>query len=278
MKVLLTAKDRLDLFFKTLPIEAKKSMGQNFLIADHVIEKIISEVDRKKPENILEIGPGPGALTDILREKYKNLTLIEFDQVLANHWRQQGFLVFEVDALQWDWIQVEHPEKTMLVSNLPYQISSSIVIDRSLDERPFQSMILMFQKEVAQRIKAKESTEHYGMLSVIAQIFWNIDLVCEAGPRDFKPAPQVASRVLVFQPRTEFAQVDRNEFLRFVKACFAHRRKLLRKNLEAGWFSPEKKIRWSQWIEEYHLSESIRGEELRPEEFVQLYIYLNQKQ
>ena len=274
MNHLLPAKDRLDLFFKSMPIEAKKSMGQNFLIADHVIEKIISEVDRKTPKYLIEIGPGPGALTDILREKYSDLTLIEFDQVLAEHWKKQGLPVHEADALNWDWSQVQDPSETMLVSNLPFQISSSLVIDRSMDMKPLKTMILMFQKEVAQRIKAKESTEHFGMLSVISQIFWKIDLVCEAGPRDFKPAPQVASRVLVFQPRNEFNLTDRPHFLKFVKACFAQRRKLLRKNLDTGWLSIEQKPIWAKWISEYQYSENLRAEELRPEEFVSLYRYL----
>lgn len=269
----LTAKERLDLFFSSLPIEAKKSLGQNYLVADHVISKIISEVDRKKPTKILEIGPGPGALTDFLRLRDPEMTMIELDRHFAKHWRTRGFKVFEVDALDWDWGLLEDPSRVLLVSNLPYQISSTLVIDRSLDLKPLQAMILMFQKEVAQRIKATESSEYYGLLSVIAQVFWKIELVCEAGPRDFKPSPQVASRVLVFQPRTEF-NIDRPEFLRFAKACFAHRRKLLRKNLETGWFSPRQKELWTQWISENKLSDNLRGEELRPEDFVDLFLYL----
>lgn len=273
MSAVAPARERLDLFFSSMPIEAKKSLGQHYLVADHVIEKIVSEVDRKKPKKILEIGPGPGALTDILRQKYPDITLIELDSLFAQHWRNRGLKVFEVDALVWDWTLLEDPSEVLLVSNLPYQISSSLVIERSLDIKPISAMILMFQKEVAQRIKAKESTEHYGLLSVIAQVFWNVELVCEAGPRDFKPAPQVASRVLVFQPRREF-DIDRRNFLKFMKACFAHRRKLLRKNLETGWLSPHQKGLWTQWIAENKLSENLRGEELRPEDFVELYLYL----
>jgi 16S rRNA (adenine1518-N6/adenine1519-N6)-dimethyltransferase len=274
-----SAKDRLDLFFSSLPIEAKKSLGQNFLIADHVVEKIISEVDLKKPKKILEIGPGPGALTDYLRDRDPEIMLIELDHLFAQHWRHQGLKVFEIDALTWDWTLIEKPEEVLLVSNLPFQISSTLVIDRSLDMNPLQGMILMFQKEVAQRIKSKESSEHYGLLSVIAQVFWEISLVCEAGPRDFKPAPQVASRVLVFKPRQNVdPNLDRKEFLKFAKCCFAHRRKILRKNLESGWLPVELKPRWNQWISVNKLSESLRAEELRPEDFVELFNYLREPQ
>jgi 16S rRNA (adenine1518-N6/adenine1519-N6)-dimethyltransferase len=276
MTLVAPARERLDLFFSSMPIEAKKALGQNYLVADHVIEKIISEVERKKPKKILEIGPGPGALTDILRQQHPEMTLIELDSLFAQHWRNRGLKVFEVDALTWDWSLLEDPSEVLLVSNLPFQISSTLVIDRSMDTKPLLAMILMFQKEVAQRIKAKESSEHYGLLSVIAQVFWNIDLVCEAGPRDFKPAPQVASRVLVFRPRKDF-DIDRQDFLKFTKACFAHRRKLLRKNLETGWLSPHQKGLWTQWIAENKLSENLRGEELRPEDFVELYLYLKRE-
>jgi len=187
----LTALARLQKRLDELRILSKKSLGQNFLISDSVINKILAAVEDEKPVRVIEVGPGCGALTDLLAEKYKDLTLIELDRILAEFWRSQNFKLIEADALQMRWdFSAEH----LLVSNLPYQISSSLVIDRSLDPIQLKAMILMFQKEVAQRIRAVQQTEHYGMLSVIAQEFWVIGTVCDAGSRDFKPAPKVSSR------------------------------------------------------------------------------------
>lgn len=272
------AAKRLENFISQLPIEAKKSLGQNFLVADHVIEKIISAVQLKKPKYLIEIGPGPGALTDILRTQYPNFMVIEFDRILAEHWKSQGLNVAHADALRWDWRQVEHPQETVLASNLPYQISSSLVIDRSLDEKPLQGMVLMFQKEVAQRIRALPQTEHFGMLSVVAQTFWKIETVCEAGPRDFNPAPKVASRVLSFSPRTDYQNIDRKKYFKFIKSCFAQRRKLLRKNLDSGGMSESQKALWSEWIVTRKWSETIRAEEVSVDQFVELFLFLKKSE
>src|SRR5690606_35924679 len=136
-----------------LGILAKRSLGQNFLVSDVVIERIISQVREFQPENLIEVGPGPGALTYFLRQMNAPLTLIELDHVIAEYWRKQGMEVLEEDALRLDWKKFYHGTKTVFVSNLPYQISSSIVIERSMENIGVEHMVLMFQKEVAQRIR-----------------------------------------------------------------------------------------------------------------------------
>lgn len=269
---LLTALERLEKRMNELRIFAKKSLGQNFLISDGVINKILAAVDDEKPAFVIEVGPGCGALTDILSEKYKQLTLIELDHSLAEFWRSHGFQVIEADALQMDW---EFSEQHLLVSNLPYQISSSLVIDRSLDEVPLKAMILMFQKEVAQRIRAPAQTEHYGMLSVIAQEFWTIETVCDAGSREFKPAPKVSSRVLKFLPRKSNI-IDKRQFLSFVKTCFQQRRRVLSTNI-TSLDSKFDKTMLHQWLQENSKSEKVRVEELSPIEINSLYHFLRVK-
>ncbi len=254
-----------------LKIFAKKSLGQNFLISDGVIKKILTAVDVENPELVIEVGPGCGALTDLLTEKYKNLTLIELDRSLAEFWRSHGFTVVEADALQMDWnFSSDH----LLVSNLPYQISSSLVIDRSLDQIPLKAMILMFQKEVAQRIRAVQQSEHYGMLSVIAQEFWTIETVCDAGSREFKPAPKVSSRVLKFLPKKSNV-LDKPLYLSFVKACFQQRRRVLSTNI-TSLDARFDKTRLIPWLKENNKSEKIRVEELSPVEINSLYNYLRE--
>jgi 16S rRNA (adenine1518-N6/adenine1519-N6)-dimethyltransferase len=265
----LTALQRLEKRMLELEFIAKKSLGQNFLVSDGVINKIIAAVVEEKPQHLIEIGPGCGALTDILVEKFKDLTLIELDRGFAEFWRTQKMNVIEADALQMHWnFSAEH----MLVSNLPYQISSSLVIDRCLDAVSLKAMVLMFQKEVAQRIRALAQTEHYGMLSVIAQEFWSIEIVCDAGSREFKPAPKVSSRVLKFLPRKSNIS-DKKQYLSFVKACFQQRRRVLSTNissLEAQY----DKTKLNQWLAQNKKNEKIRAEELSPVEINSLFHYL----
>jgi len=266
-----SARERLEQSLQELGILAKKSLGQNFLVSDVVIERIISQVREFQPEALIEVGPGPGALTYFLRQMNVPLTVIELDRVIAEYWRKQGLEVIEEDALRIDWSRFYSDKKTVFVSNLPYQISSSIVIDRSMEDRGVEHMVLMFQKEVAQRIRAPARSEHYGLLSVIAQTFWKTEVVTEAGPRDFNPPPKVASRVLAFS-RLPAPVKDRAAFLAFVKAAFAQRRKLLKKNL-AGLLS-QKKITEEQligWLAQMGFPETARAEELSPAQFVQLY-------
>lgn len=265
------SRDRLEKTLQELGILAKKSLGQNFLVSDLVIERIINQVKEFQPEALIEVGPGPGALTYFLREMGVPLTLIELDRVIAAYWKSQNLNVVEEDALQLDWAQFYSEKKLVFVSNLPYQISSSIVIDRSLEEKGVEHMVLMFQKEVAQRIRALAKTEHYGLLSVIAQTFWKISMVTEAGPRDFSPPPRVASRVLAFS-RIQSEVQNREAFLKFVKAAFAQRRKLLKSNLSG--LLHQKKITEEElvsWLTGMGFKETARAEELSPGQFVALY-------
>lgn len=266
----MTALERLEKRMSELQIFAKKSLGQNFLVADHVIQKIIEATAELPTPKLVEIGPGCGALTDLLREKYSDLILVELDRTLIEFWKSQNMNVVAGDALQIDWA---FAKSRALVSNLPYQISSSIVIERSLEEDGLVGMVLMFQKEVAQRIRAFCQTEHYGMLSVIAQEFWTIETVCDAGPRDFKPPPKVASRVLKFLPRkTNVA--DRTQYLHFVKACFQQRRRVLSTNLNALPAKIYDLNRLQSWYELNKKSDKTRAEELSPIELNSLFHFL----
>ncbi len=272
-----TARERLREVQEALGIAAKRSLGQNFLVSDLVIEKIINKSKGFHPAVLIEVGPGPGALTYFLRKMECDFLVIELDRTLAQYWRDQGLRVVEGDALQIDWTDFYlNPGKKILVSNLPYQISSSIVIERCLDScldknGGLDHMVLMFQKEVAQRIAAKAKSENYGFLTVMAQTFWKTETVAEAGPRDFLPPPRVASRVLGFT-RKPSPLKNPKSYLAFVKAAFAQRRKLLKKNISS--LCSQKGIAEEQlvvWITEMGFTETARAEELTPEQFVTLY-------
>ncbi len=249
-----TTKQKINQRLNELGSTAKKSLGQNFLINDRVIDSILGRTKEKielyPNGQIVEVGPGLGSLTEHLiqigRDSKKKITLVELDKTFADHWRGQHCDVVEGDALRLDWANVIPGRGHTLVSNLPYQISSSLVIDQSIEFEVFASMVLMFQKEVAQRITAKPKTSEYGILSVIAQSFWDIAKVTDASQNDFWPAPKVSSRVLCFQRKLELSigkSIDgqvvnqqtsgkqKKDFLSFVKRAFSQRRKLLKKNL-----------------------------------------------
>lgn len=251
----------------------KKSLGQNFLVSDTIIDRIIQKAWSFKTKKMIEIGPGPGSLTYFLKQQKIDLTLVELDRGWAEHWRNEQMQVIEKDALQIDWTTLSNSE-TLLVSNLPYQISSSIVIDRCLDDQLLMGMVLMFQKEVAQKIRGVPDSDHFGFLSVIAQSFWTIETVTEAGPKDFWPPPKVASRVLCFTPRAEeLRPVKSKAYLKFVKQAFHQRRKTLRSNWES-YLNQIKPDGWKSSLElilSWGFTEKLRAEELSSEQFQKIW-------
>lgn len=259
---------------ESLGLSPKKSLGQNFLVSKNVIDKILKSAQEFSAETLIEVGPGLGSLTEGLLQRGCPLLLLELDHVFARYWRERGISVIEGDALRWDWNQVKEPESTLLVSNLPYQISSSLVIDRSMSTSPLMGMVLMFQKEVAERIVAKPKTEQYGLLSVIAQNFWNIEFVTEAGPKDFYPPPRVASRVLKWTPKKDY-EGDAQDFLTLVKVGFSHRRKYLLSNLKSlGQGSSDF---WLSAFDQLGLSQQVRAEELTLAHWRGLAYHMNRR-
>ena len=268
----MTRKQQLTQRMQELGIEAKKAFGQNFLISDFVIEKIIFQVKDFDREQWVEIGPGLGALTEDLLNTVKDLRLIELDAPIIEYWKGRGLDVTAVDALRAPWKEWSVKGPIGLVSNLPYQISTSLVVELCTSDHPFDSLVLMFQKEVAERLMAKPKQGAYGLLSVITQLFWHMEKVADARPGDFFPAPKVASRVLSFKKKTPLMNVAESQrFLGLLKGVFTQRRKVLRKTLGLGWpqaISDEKKDQiWTQ----LKLKKEVRAEELSPEQWFALY-------
>lgn len=257
-----TVLDRL----RELGIRPNKKLGQNFLVNVDVCKKIVEAAVNEKPSKLIEVGPGLGALTEFLIDDSAPLTLIELDRTFVEYWQNRNVNVLHEDALKLDWSKLENPTGTCLVSNLPYQISSSLVIDRSVEPFNVSKMVLMFQKEVGQRMIAKHKTADYGLLTVIAQTFWKIRLLMDVGPKDFYPPPQVASRVLVFE-RQEANVENPEKYLKLVKAAFAQRRKFMVSNL--GQIHPKDKV--SAALVKLNIKETVRAEELTVPQFIDLY-------
>lgn len=246
---------------KEMGFAPKRSLGQNFLVSESVIGKITGEALRLKPSHIIEVGPGLGALTETILKSGSSFQVVELDTGFAQYWRGRGLNVTEQDALQVNWEHLSLPEGTLLLSNLPYQIASRMIVDRSVGPLAITRMVLMLQKEVAQRVTAQPRTKDYGFLSVIAQVYWQPRLLCDAGPNDFYPAPNVASRVLVFERRQQHWPLS---FVQFVKTAFTNRRKYMMKNYTGR---PE----LLEALKDLGHSEKTRAEELSPTEYLKLF-------
>lgn len=243
-----------------LSLQPKFNLGQNFLISQRTVELIVSKVNSVLNESsLIEIGPGLGALTDSF-QSYDNYTLIELDSELVKYWISRNLKIIEADALKLDWKSLDIQANSVLVSNLPYQIASRLFIDRSLGPLSIQYMLLMFQKEVAQRITASIDTKAYGILSVMGQLVWDIDKLCDVSPQEFYPAPKVAGRVLYFSRKSLVLEKD---FFLFVKQAFSQRRKMVVKNL-SSFLSVDK-------IVSIIGSKTKRAENITPKEFYALY-------
>ncbi len=251
---------------------AKKRFGQNFLRDRHVIEQILSAADISADDCVLEIGPGLGALTEDLLRLSGQLLLMELDRDLVKRWQDRSepnLKVIAGDALKLDWPQLLIPSPVKLVSNLPYNISSQVVFKVLEHRQLFSRLVLMFQKEVGERLRADPGTRDYGILSVLCRNWFDISRVVKVPPQAFKPAPKVDSVVLRFDPlsapRVEVADPDL--FLRVVKGAFTPRRKTLRNSMLGSGFEAEE---LDTALQQSQILPTRRGETLELEEFALL--------
>ena len=216
-------------------IKAKKSLGQNFLIDEKILSQI---VDCVKIENksILEIGPGTGNLTKfILNKKPKKITVIEKDHDLVNNLREkfkENLNIINNDVLNIDENSLFN-EKVIVFGNLPYNISTEILskwIINLKNDFWFDNLVLMFQKEVADRIIANYNDSNYGRLSILANWKLIIKKICDIKPNSFLPKPKIDSSLLFFIPRKDFYKInDPKNLEKITRVFFSNRRKMIKK-------------------------------------------------
>ena len=217
-------------------IKAKKSLGQNFLVDENILKKIV-DISEIQDRSILEIGPGTGNLTSfILKNNPKKLFVVEKDKdlVLGLRKKFKDFLVIiNEDILDIDEKKFSK-EKLIVFGNLPYNISTEIlckwILNLDNDEFWFECLILMFQKEVADRILANVNTSNYGRLSILAK--WKLDIIriCNIKPSCFFPKPKIESSLLLFKPKKNFFKIDNPKNIELVtRSFFNHRRKMIKK-------------------------------------------------
>ena len=216
-------------------IKSKKSLGQNFLIDDTILNKIVEQVDLKN-KIILEIGPGTGNLTSfILKKKPKKVIVIEKDNDLVLKLKER--FKKKLTIINDDVLNVNENllfnEKAIVFGNLPYNISTEILSKWiiNLDNQFwFNNLLLMFQKEVADRIIAKFNTSAYGRLAILTSWKLNVEKIFDIKPESFSPKPKVDSTLLFFTPKKNFFKIkDPTNLENVTRIFFNHRRKMLKK-------------------------------------------------
>lgn len=268
-----------DYFLRAKLFKTKKRLGQNFLVDESVIDRIVQEVT--PDDTVLEIGPGAGFVTENIVNKAKKVYAVEIDEdaieALA-HIRTNKFTLIHNDILKTNLKDLEDTT-FKVVANIPYYITSPILAhllgeidDLNNDNRKrISEIILMVQWEVAQRLVANEKSpsKQYGLLSILTQFNAEVELIQKVGRRSFYPAPKVDSALVRITINKEpKVKVNDYTFLkRVVKACFATRRKNLKNSLINGGFSKESV---SKTLSNLNIEENARGETLSIQEFAKL--------
>ena len=251
-------------------IKAKKSLGQNFLIDREVLEKIVSITDIANKE-VLEIGPGSGNLTTyILKQKPKKLYVVEKDDDLAILLKEK--FDNEIEIINDDILKVSEStisdQKLSVFGNLPYNISTEILSKWILNIGSnfwFDSLILMFQKEVADRIISEFNNSNYGRLSILSSWKLNIKKILDIKPQSFSPRPKIDSSLLLFTPKENFFELKNPKNLeKITRIFFSQRRKMLKKPFNQV-FDNGKEV-----AEKFGIDLNLRPQNLEPEVYFKL--------
>ena len=251
-----------------MKIKPKKWLGQNFLTDSKVLDDIIRIAKISKNTDVIEIGPGRGALTSKIIKKCKSLVVYEIDNdlipILQNSLPNKNLKIINEDFLS---AKLEWTNKKVLIANIPYYITSKILFKIFSNITLFNKAILMVQKEVGERICAQVGQSSYGKLSVVSHFFSNSQIVLHIPPTKFYPVPKVNSVVLTMEfKKMHLDRQQQNQFLLFLKNCFMMRRKTLLNNL--------KKINLT--LDESNLNalkitKQSRPQELSLEQYIQLF-------
>ncbi len=229
---------------------AKPKLGQHFLVNEAVCRGIVDALGNLDASTVLEIGPGQGAITDLLVHRAQRLIAVEFDAALAHALQQKYADVAHVQVLHADVLQVdvralcaEHGVQSMhIVGNLPYYITSDILLWLFAQLETCSRAVLMMQEEVADRVAATPGHSEYGLLSATTQMHASVEKLFTLPPGAFEPPPKVHSAVVRLHPAPRFAElgVERAAFEKFLRVCFQQKRKTLANNLRASGCSAER--------------------------------------
>ena len=257
------------------PLDPKKSLGQNFLNDPNTARKIVDALSAAEGDPVVEIGPGTGALTGLLRARHPDMTALEVDKRAVEHLRAEhpGLDVRHQDVLEMGWAALAEEKGGPLhvIGNLPYYITSPILFALLDARQHLQEAVMTVQLEVAQRLTAEPHTKAYGIPSVLTQVYARPELLFQVSPHVFYPKPQVTSAVvrLTFEEKADADGVDPEWLRAVVRAAFNQRRKMLRNSIRA----------WTkdQGVAFPHDWGRLRAEALSPDAFLELTRYLQEQ-
>jgi len=268
----------------------KPKLGQNFLVDVDAMERIVQALGDISASTVIEIGPGEAALTELLARRAGRLIAVELDRVIAAKLRLRFAPLPSVEILEADILQVDlgtvlgatpgplrdlRPTgrfKTQVVGNLPYYITSEILLKLFAAGDRIETMVLMVQKEVADRLLAEPGSRDYGLLSATAQMYGTVEKLFELGPESFSPPPSVRSTVfrMRMKPRFDELAVDESGFLRFLRAIFAQKRKTVSNNLKSAYDKGAAQAA----LANAGIAPSARAETIPLEQMARLYLAL----
>ena len=253
-------------------MKAKKKFGQNFLVDRYFISKIVKEINPKNSANILEIGPGKGAITLPILKKTNHISVVEIDpdmiKILKHKISTKNISILDADVLG---INDEFFKKfNKIIGNLPYYIATEIILKLTKIYSSSSELYFMVQKEVAERITAKPSNKSFGRLSVILQYYFDTELLFEIPPEAFSPQPKITSAFirLIRKKRVSLKVVDKDSFEKIVKVAFSQKRKTIKNNF--------KNILFDKDFFNLEISPKIRSEALTIDQFIKLENYVTQ--
>ncbi|HLQ97581.1 MAG TPA: 16S rRNA (adenine(1518)-N(6)/adenine(1519)-N(6))-dimethyltransferase RsmA [Candidatus Dormibacteraeota bacterium] len=260
----------------------KKSLGQNFLVDVNILENIIKHAGIDKQSNVIEIGPGIGALTEQLAIHANKVLAYEIDQRLLPILKDtlsdyENIEMIHQDILKADVVEAidqyfDPNQEIHIVANLPYYITTPILMKLLSDHLPISSLTIMIQKEVAERMASTPNQKSYGSLSIAVQYYTHAELVMDVPKTVFMPQPNVDSAILklTLRDKPPVDVLNEDYFFEVVRACFVHRRKTLRNNLLSYFKSQYTKEQILAGLERSKIDEKRRGESMDMDEFARL--------
>lgn len=256
---------------KRFDIKMSKKLGQNFLIKRGIVDEIVHAAELTPGEPVLEVGPGIGTLTQGLAQSGADVTAIELDRrllevldtTLASY---DNVRIVHGDVLKLDVATIMNHKPFKVVANLPYYITTPIIMSLLESKLPIERLVVMVQKEVALRMVAKPGTKDYGALSVAVQYYTEPDIVLDVPPKSFLPAPAVTSSVIrcVLRDKPPVDVIDEKLFFRVVKAGFAQRRKTFSNTMKTTGLSRD---RIEELLAKANIDGQRRGETFTLQEF-----------
>lgn len=279
MNLNLTNPETIKKIMDGLGIRFNKALGQNFLIDQTVLDSAIDASGIDEGYGVIEVGPGIGTLTAELSKKAGKVVAIELDRSIAEYLKKAFVAYDNVEIVQGDALKIDlkeiieekmHGLKVVVIANLPYYITTPLIMKFLEDDLPLESITVLIQKEVAERIVADAGTKEYGAISVAVQYYSSPEIIRTVPPESFMPPPKVTSAIIKMDIKNHTKPEVSNEkrMFRVVKAAFGQRRKTLVNALSSSFDVPKEEL--TRIVTDVTGSEKIRGEQLDLRQFIQI--------